>query len=142
MNISGTLSANNPRDVIGTWQHIPATNTIPGRTGNSGAVVFTGSQQHIVSVGGCQSTDANVSCADGLSYVVNADSHSSIAPARCPAPRNDPTITTNVASGNGFGSQVYQLLGTFNSSIWDDDGGLNKGEVVSIFDNHCPFPRH
>lgn len=31
------------------------------------------------------------------------------------------------------------LLGTFNSSLWDDNGGLEKGEVVRLSMFFYPF---
>ncbi|CAL1700948.1 unnamed protein product [Somion occarium] len=102
LNISGTLSSNNARDVIGSWEKIPFDDSLPGRTGMSGAVVLTGSQQHIVSVGGCHSSNA---------------------------PRSDPALAANRSPGSSFGSQVYMVLGTYDSSLWDDGNGLNRGEV-------------
>lgn len=131
MNITGTLSPNNLNQVQGSWEHVQFSDKLPGRTGIAGAVVFTGSQQHVVSIGGCPSSNASTACADGMSFVLNVDAKSANSPLTCPAPRNDPAVTANMAPPTTFNSQVYQLLGTYNTTLWDDDNGLNRGEVVS-----------
>jgi len=67
-------------------------------------------------------------------YVVNAGSTTGpteMAALNCPAPRLSPTVVPN---GNQFSttfsSQMLLLLGTFNTTLWDDGGGLKQGEVV------------
>ncbi|KAI0080895.1 hypothetical protein K474DRAFT_1704432 [Panus rudis PR-1116 ss-1] len=134
LNVTGTLSANNARSVVASWQQIPFQDKLPGRSGISGAVVLTGSQQHIVSVGGCESSSANASCADGISYVINADTRNDNSPTSCPAPRVGPAVAQNLnGASSSFGSQIFMMLGTFDSSRWDDGGGLSKGEI-SVLD--------
>lgn len=135
LNISGILTSNNDNAVVGSWQQIPITNTLPGKTGVAGTVVRESSdtQQRVVTLGGCTtSLIANASCLDGQDYIVNADARSDSMPPLCPAPRLLPAVAQNLNPGSKtFSSQVFMLLGTFNSSQWDDAGGLKNGEVVS-----------
>ena len=50
-----------------------------------------------------------------------------------PAPRIGAALAPNLNSASAsFEQQVFLLLGTFNSSEWQDDGGLDKGEVVRV----------
>lgn len=129
LNISGTLSANNPQQVFGSWESLPVP-TLPSIQGPAGAVI----SQDIISSGGCGATSpANTdnACAVGDSFVINTSSGSSINPASCPAPRYGGIVVANMnGASTSFGSQVFLLLGTFNNTLWDDGGGLSKGEVV------------
>lgn len=133
LNISGTLSPNNPRLVSGSWETLSVP-TLPPFQGPAGAVI----SQQIISCGGCKATsptNTDNACAAGDSFVINTASRNSINPASCPAPRYEGVMVPNMNSASSnFGSQVFLLLGTFNSSTWDDGGGLSKGEVV------CPSP--
>lgn len=90
--------------------------------------------QTIVAAGGCNITSAsNDSCALSSSYAINVDDLSELSPVGCPAPRLSPTIVPNGnVDSTSFLSQVFMLLGTFNTSLWDDGGGLEHGEVVNM----------
>ena len=129
LNISGTLSANNPRQVFGSWESLSIP-TLPSLQGPAGTVI----SQQIISSGGCEGTsptNTNNSCAVGDSFIINTSSRSSISPASCPAPRYKGVMVPNMnGASSSFSSQVFLLLGTFSSSEWDDAGGLSKGEVV------------
>lgn len=135
-NVTGPLSSNNINDVYGTWEQISVTTTALGsaaQVGLAGTAVYQGQEQHIVAVGGCNGTSvANDTCADGNSYVVNIDTKGSTSPPACPAPRVGAALAPNMNGGSSaFMQQVFLLLGTFNTSLWNDDGGSEKGEVVS-----------
>lgn len=129
-NVSGTLSSNLPDDSVGSWEHLPLTN-LPEKVGQGGGVI----SQQIVFSGGCNGTTiSGDSCAVQGTYVVNAGSATGpteMAALNCPAPRLSPTVVPN---GNQFSttfsSQMLLLLGTFNTTLWDDGGGLKQGEVV------------
>ena len=129
LNVSGTLSPNNPRQVFGSWEPLSVP-TLPSLQGPAGTVI----SQRIISSGGCNATSpANTdnTCAVGDSFIINTSSRSSISPASCPAPRFQGVLVPNMnGASSSFSSQVFLLLGTFNSSTWNDAGGLSKGEVV------------
>lgn len=129
LNISGTLSPNNPRQVFGSWDHM-SVSTLPSVQGLAGAVI----SQQIISSGGCKATtpaNSNNSCAVGDSFIINTLSRNSISPASCPAPRYDGVMAANMnGASSSFSSQAFLLLGTFNSGMWDDGGGLSNGEIV------------
>ncbi|KAF8845762.1 hypothetical protein BDN67DRAFT_892139 [Paxillus ammoniavirescens] len=130
--ITGTLSSNLATNhTFGSWSSHTIGN-IPGYSVNQASAVLGTS---IVSVSGCNITaDSNEACAEGNSYVVNAGPSSSetLVPP-CPAPRYGGTLAFNPsAASSTFGSQVFLLLGTFNSSYWDDQGGLQNGEVAVL----------
>ncbi|KAG5221602.1 Dynein regulatory complex [Salix suchowensis] len=56
-----------------------------------------------------------------------------ISPDGCPAPRLSPTVISNTNPfSTRFASQAFLLLGIFNASLWDDGGGLEKGEVAVL----------
>ncbi|KAF9247034.1 hypothetical protein BU15DRAFT_69879 [Melanogaster broomeanus] len=132
-NITGTLSSNlATNQTFGSWSSQTISTTTPGYSVNQASTVL---ETSIVSVSGCNTTaDSNEDCAEGNSYVVNAGpSQSEIAPTACPAPRFGGVLAFNPSAvSSSFGSQVFLLLGTFNSSLWDDQGGLQKGEVAVL----------
>lgn len=132
LNVSGTLSPNNPNQVFGSWDSIHVS-TLPSIQGPAGTLI----SQQIISSGGCNATtsaNSDDSCAVGDSFVINTSSQSSISPASCPAPRYEGVMVANMNSASsGFSSQAFLLLGTFNSVMWDDAGGLSKGEIVCHF---------
>lgn len=129
LNISGTLSPNNPTQVFGSWESLSIP-TLPPLQGPAGTVI----SQTIISGGGCEATSpANTdnTCAVGDSFVINTSSRNSINPASCPAPRYEGVMVPNLnGASSSFSSQVLLLLGTFNTSMWDDGNGLARGEVV------------
>jgi hypothetical protein len=64
--------------------------------------------------------------------VTDAGTELSVSPAVCAAPRMGAAVAANKNTfSSGFSSQVFVVLGLFNTSLWDDGGGLQKGEVVS-----------
>ncbi|KAL4242047.1 hypothetical protein ABKN59_000582 [Abortiporus biennis] len=135
LNISGTLSSNNPQSVVGSWEQVNIPNALASQTSLGGAVVYQAPQNYIVASGGCSSvpTANNFSCANGGSYLLNTNAHTSSSIAPCPAPRFGPALAVNAnGASSNFAEQVFVLLGTFNSSLWDDGGGLSKGEVDVI----------
>lgn len=129
LNISGTLSPNNPRQVFGSWESM-SISTLPSVQGPAGTVI----SQQIISSGGCKATtpeNGNSSCAMGDSFIIDTSSRNSISPASCPAPRYEGVLVPNMnGASSSFSSQAFLLLGTFDSGMWDDGGGLSKGEIV------------
>ncbi|KAH7887753.1 hypothetical protein F5I97DRAFT_886400 [Phlebopus sp. FC_14] len=127
--ITGTLSSNlATNNTFGSWSS-QTVGSISGYSVNQASTVLGTS---IVSVSGCNTTsDSNENCAQGYSYVVNAGaSPSEISPPACPAPRYGATMAFNpLTTSSSFETQVFLILGTFNSSYWDDQGGSQKGEV-------------
>jgi hypothetical protein len=133
-NVSGTLSSNLPNDSVGSFEKVPLDN-IPGMVGQGGGVMF----DQIVSSGGCNATSTagdSSACAVQNTYVINAgggQSATAVPALNCPAPRLDPTVIPNGNKfSNSFTSQMLLLFGTFNTSLWDDGGGLKDGEVVRL----------
>lgn len=137
-NVSGTLSSNLPNDSVGSWEQIPLDN-LATAVGQGGTVI----SDQIVSSGGCNDTATlDDSCAIQSTYVINGNGHA-VTALNCPAPRLSPTVIPNGNSNStAFGSQVLLLLGTFNTSLWDDGEGLKQGEVVSLRPalNFCTEP--
>ena len=129
LNISGTLSSNLPNNVNGTWDRFTIGN-LPGRTNQSGTVIM----QDIVVSGGCNvTTDTGTSCATQDSFVLDVQEESAISPHPCPAPRVGAVLVPNENTfSSAFASQLFLLLGTFNTSLWQDNNGLVQGEVVSV----------
>ncbi|KAJ7744440.1 hypothetical protein DFH07DRAFT_22032 [Mycena maculata] len=130
LNISGTLSSNMPNSAVGSWEHLPLAN-LPETVGQGGGV----SGDQIVFSGGCNTTSfSGDACALQDTYIINAGANGATESAalKCPAPRLSPTVVPN---GNvvsvTFSNQMFLLLGTFNTSLWNDSGGLEAGEVVS-----------
>ncbi|KAH8105963.1 hypothetical protein BXZ70DRAFT_405944 [Cristinia sonorae] len=136
LNISGILTSNNPDAVVGSWEKISTPGALEGKTGMAGTVLRESSdtQQRIVSLGGCPSTyPASTSCLTGNDIIVNADARSDSIPPPCPVPRLEPAVAPNLNSvSTSYGSQVFMLLGTFDSSRYDDDGALKHGEVAVL----------
>lgn len=130
LNVSGTVSPNNPNQVFGSWESlsVPALASIQGPAG-------TVISQQIISSSGCKATtpanNNNNTCAVGDSFIINTSSRNSISPASCSAPRYEGVMVANMnGASSSFSSQAFLLLGTFNSNMWDDAGGLSKGEIV------------
>ena len=143
LHISGVLSPNLPNEVAGSWSQV-SVDDLPRKIGQAGTVIG----QTIVAAGGCNSTSTDGdSCAVGDSYVISTSDGQVISPGACPAGRRGASLVPNMNSySNSFSSQVFYILGTFDSSRWDDGGGLDKGEVVStmrgivIFLLNCGSP--
>ncbi|KAG1820199.1 uncharacterized protein BJ212DRAFT_1007998 [Suillus subaureus] len=128
--ISGTLSSNLATNYTnGAWSQ----QTV-GSTGYSVNQASTVVQTSLISVSGCNTTDnSNDSCAEGNSYVLEVGSNMEINPPSCPAPRYGGSLVPNLNSfSSSYANQVFLVLGTFNSSLWDDQGGLQKGEVAVL----------
>ncbi|KZT24519.1 hypothetical protein NEOLEDRAFT_1067266 [Neolentinus lepideus HHB14362 ss-1] len=126
LNVTGTLAPND-QSVVASWQRITVGNSLTPKIYQGGVVV--GDQ--IVSVSGCNTTSTTGdSCAQQDSYVITAPSGNVVAPAPCPVPRVGPAVAANTNGDSSFfNSQVFVMLGIFNDSLWNDDGGLQKGEV-------------
>jgi hypothetical protein len=129
LELSGTLSSNMPNTAEGSWVNISFGN-LPSRFGQAGTMLY---QQLIVN-GGCDTaTDSGNSCAQQDSYIINTEAQTQMSPSSCPAPRLSAILVPNLnAFSSSFSSQVLLLLGTFNTSLWQDDGGLVNGEVVCL----------
>jgi hypothetical protein len=130
LTVNGTLSPNlATNNTIGTWN----SNTL-GNAGYSIHQASTVVQTSIISVSGCNTTDnSNESCAEGNSYILNVGSNSETSPPACPAPRYGGALVQNVNPfSSSFSTQMFLLLGTFNSTLWDDQGGLQSGEVAVL----------
>ncbi|KAJ7700077.1 hypothetical protein B0H17DRAFT_1129081 [Mycena rosella] len=133
LNVSGTLSSNLPDDTVGSWQRLPL-DSLPAKVGQAGGVI----SQTIVFSGGCNgTTTSGDSCALQDTYTINAGSTTGAtemaAPLKCPAPRLSPVLIPNGNQfSNSFTSQMLLLVGTFNTTLWDDGGGLEKGEVAIL----------
>lgn len=128
--ISGTLSSNLATgSTNGAWSHQTVGNA--GYSVNQASTVV---QTNLISVSGCNSTNnSNESCAEGNSYVLEVGSNIEINPPSCPAPRYGGSLAPNLNPfSSSYGNQVFLVLGTFNSSLWDDQGGLRKGEVAVL----------
>jgi hypothetical protein len=128
LDISGTLSPNLQTSLVGTWSKKSAGNNT-AVAGEGGTIV----KQQLVAFSGCIGTpNPSLSCAQPYSYVTDAGTGLSVSPAVCAVPRIGTAVVANKNTfSSSFNSQVFVLLGLFNSSLWDDSGGLQKGEVVS-----------
>jgi len=128
LDISGTLSSNLVDSLVGTWSKNTAGNNT-ALSGEGGTIV----KQQLVAFSGCIGTpNPNVSCAQPNSYVTDAGTGLSVLPAVCAVPRIGAAVVANKNTfSSSFSSQVFVLLGLFNTSLWDDGGSLQKGEVVS-----------
>jgi hypothetical protein len=128
LDISGTLSSNLVTSLVGQWSKKSAGN-YTGVSGEGGTIV----KQQLVAFSGCVGTPTpNVSCAAPFSYVTDAGTGLSITPTVCAVPRIGTAVVANKNTfSSSFNSQVFVLLGLFNSSLWDDGGSLKNGEVVS-----------
>ncbi|KIP07035.1 hypothetical protein PHLGIDRAFT_71712, partial [Phlebiopsis gigantea 11061_1 CR5-6] len=133
LDITGTLSAN-VQSLKGVWTQLHLTNTsLPTIGGSATGVIDQSATQAIVASGGCaKASGSTAACAEGDSFVltVGSSDNTNTAPGSCPAPRTGATLALNMnTASTSFASQVFLLLGTFNSSQWQDGGGLDKGEV-------------
>lgn len=128
LDVSGVLAANVQGQVSGSWERI-AIEDLPVAVEQAGTVV----NQRTVAFGGCNATSfTGNSCAQTQTYVLDATTGQRIAPPACPAPRLGAILVPNMNTfSGGFQQQAFILLGTTNTSLWDDDKGLEKGEVVS-----------
>ncbi|KAJ3801617.1 hypothetical protein GGU11DRAFT_768755 [Lentinula aff. detonsa] len=128
LNISGVLSSNNPTSVSGSWQAMTIDNSDSLSTQNLSSTMVMDS---VAVYGGCATTSAtNISCATQNAYSLDTDTRTSISPNACPAPRFGAVIVPNLNSVSATSTQAMLLLGTFNSSLWSDDSGLENGEVA------------
>ncbi|KAG1892464.1 hypothetical protein F4604DRAFT_1888314 [Suillus subluteus] len=130
LTVSGTLSSNlATNNTNGAWSQQSI-----GSAGYSVNQASTVVQTNLISVSGCNTTDdTNESCAEGNSYVLEAESSMEISPPSCPAPRYGGSLAPNYNPfSSSYANQVFLVLGTFNSSLWDDQGGLQKGEVAVL----------
>jgi hypothetical protein len=127
LDISGTLSAN-VESLVGTWTKITAGNNT-AVSGQGGTIV----KEQLVAFGGCVATaNPNISCAQPYSYVTDAVTQIAVSSEACAVPRIGTALVANKnAFSASFAPQVFVLFGLFNNSLWDDQGGLQKGEVVS-----------
>lgn len=139
--ITGTLSSNlATNNTFGSWSS-QTISSIPGPSVNQASAVLGTS---IVSVSGCNTTtDSSNTCAESNSYIVNAGLSPSETTLRpCPAPRYGGALVFNPSTASSsFTSQVFLILGTFNSSYWDDQGGLQRGEVAVLDTNTAEWSR-
>lgn len=136
LNITGTL-ASDLNSLQGIWHDLSLSSNVPGKSDSGGALVPKSQAQpaRIAITGGCgQSSSplsANLTCVDPSTFVLTADPGSFTSIAQCPAPRLGPVLVPNLSPASAsFTSQAFLLLGTFNESVWSDNGGLEKGEVV------------
>lgn len=141
LNVTGTL-ASDTFAIQGVWQNISLSSPLPGKVEAGGAVISQSqaTNTRVVVSGGCgstaNSTSANVSCIDPSTYVLTVSPSSSMTFSQCPAPRLGPVIVPNMnKASSSFASQAFMLLGTFDTSKWDDEGGLSHGEVVNLMIN-------
>jgi len=140
LNVSGTLSPNNPRLVSGSWESVSVP-TLPSVQGPAGTVI----SQQIISSGGCKATtpaNNNNSCAVGDSFIISPSPQTYyINPSPCPAPRYEGVMVANLnGASSNFNSQAFLLFGTFDSDMWDDAGGLSRGEIVRHSLRVYPLP--
>lgn len=125
LSLSGTLSSNLPNNVFGSWQHVKL-GSLPPRVDIASTVLF----QEIVVVGGCNNISTNDSCARPDSFIIDALHSQSQSPKPCASARKGGVLLPNLNSASSsFSSQVFLLLGNFDSSLWQDGGNLSQGEV-------------
>ncbi|KJA24664.1 hypothetical protein HYPSUDRAFT_38750 [Hypholoma sublateritium FD-334 SS-4] len=141
LSLSGTLSSNMPNSTNGSWSAV-SLSALPGRVGEAGTVVF----QQIIAAGGCDSgatiSALNATCANQDSFIINVQSRNAINLIACPAPRVAPVLVPNLNPFSAaFASQVLMVLGTFNTSLWQDSDGLVEGEVAILDINTATWTR-
>ncbi|KAI0254745.1 hypothetical protein BJV78DRAFT_1279851 [Lactifluus subvellereus] len=126
LDISGTLSANNIANLVGVWSKKSIGNKT-AVSGEGGTIV----KQQLVSFSGCIDTpNPDISCVQPYSFVTDAGTGLSASPAVCAVPRVGTAVVANKnPSSATFNTQVFVLFGLFDTSLWDDGGGLQKGEV-------------
>lgn len=135
-NVTGTLSANLPDSVQGSWEKLTLTNSsLPGIGGSATAAVYQSPNQFIAAIGGCgTTTGSDPACAQNSSVILNVGAANGQSISTCPAPRIGASMVANLnGASSTFNLQVFQMLGTFDDTQWKDDGGLAKGEVVRLF---------
>lgn len=136
LDVTGTLSSNLPNKTTGKWTQLHLQNTsLPAIGGSATGVIFQQALQHVVAVGGCSSaSDSTAACALGPSFVTDVNDLNDNTFGSCPAPRTGATLALNLnTASSSFQTQAFLLLGTFNTSQWQDDNGLEQGEVVRYF---------
>lgn len=131
LEISGTLSPNLPNSTTGAWtkQQIGNLESVSG----IGSTVIG---QKIISYGGCESSASpDASCVTQDAFILDTSDGGSISPAGCAAPRLNPALVANRnGDSSNFDTQVFAMLGTFNTTLWEDGNGLERnGEVVRRF---------
>lgn len=139
LSVSGTLSSNLPTSVSASWDRLDI-GKLPGRVGGSSTVI----SQRVVSVGGCLSGAGGVDndCATQDSFIVDVQRRTTVSPGSCIAPRIGPVVAPNLSTfSSAFASQALVLLGTFNTTLWEDSDGSARGEVVGAF-THYLAPSH
>ncbi|KZT74265.1 hypothetical protein DAEQUDRAFT_660198 [Daedalea quercina L-15889] len=134
LNVTGALSSNNPTDVAASWEQLSVqSSNAPSKVGAAGAVISATGQEDVVAFGGCTSSakiTASGSCAASEAYIINTGEDSISSSNSCPVPRVGATVVPNMNSqSSDFNNQVFIVFGVYNSSLWSDDGGLEKGEV-------------
>ena len=127
LDLSGTLSSNLPNAATGSWVNI-SFDHLPPTLGQASTMLH----QQLIVAGGCSTSSvSNDTCAQQDSYIIDTQLQKEMSPGPCPAPRMGGTLVSNLnAFSSSFSSQVFLLLGTFNTSLWQDNDGLVKGEVV------------
>ncbi|PPQ69878.1 hypothetical protein CVT24_003213 [Panaeolus cyanescens] len=141
LNISGTLASNLPDNVKGSWERL--------NVGNAASIfeqAGTVLGNSVIAAGGCHSptllSDINITCAAQDAFILDTQRRSAINPIVCPAPRIGGVLVPNLNSNSSsFSSQVFLLLGTFNTSLWDDSDGLANGEVAILDTNTATWTR-
>jgi hypothetical protein len=131
LQLTGTLSSNNPDSVNGVW--VSSTiGSLPNFNGQAGTVI----QQNIIAAGGCSgsiATDTNYSCATQDSFVIEVSAGQTLDPTNCAAPRVGGTLVMNAnGASSSYTKQAFLLFGLYNTSQWQDGNGLESGEVVSV----------
>jgi hypothetical protein len=128
LQVSGTLSPNTfPGGVVATWVKKTISGSLPSVSGQGGTVY----KQKLISFGGCESASPSISCVTRNATIVDVAAATSLAVPPCVAPRLGAAVVANRNTfTTTFNNQVFVLLGTFNTTTWDDGGGSNKGEVV------------
>lgn len=136
LNITGTL-ASDLNTLQGVWRNLSLSSRIPGKSDAGGTLVpkTQARPARIAISGGCGQTSSplfsNLTCVDPNTIVVTVNPSSSTSIPPCPAPRLGPVMVPNLSSASSlFASQAFLLLGIFNSTDWNDQSGLSKGEVV------------
>lgn len=137
LTVTGTL-ASDIASIQGIWKKIGTPSTVPGKVDQGGALISQSqaTSARIVLSGGCgpdsKPTSVGTSCIDSSTYALTVSSGAAVNISQCPVPRLGPTLVPNLNTGStAFLSQSFMILGIFDESSWDDDGGLSKGEVVS-----------
>ncbi|KAI0677116.1 hypothetical protein C8Q78DRAFT_1180267 [Trametes maxima] len=133
LDVSGTLSSNLPDSVTASWARVDVSSDIPARVAVGGTMIG----QTVVAVGGCTSAASqsilDSSCAVQDAQFIDTSSGNVINITPCIAPRVDPAVVPNMCQAStNFAQQAFVLFGTFNGSHWDDQGGLQRGEVAVL----------